>query len=129
VKKAALIAAAVVLVVAVGGVTYASARGLGPFARSHPGCPQAPCAPAERHCCGETAACQDTCKACPDFKDQDKDGACDVAGKCERSDCGTCPGHPVGICPPDAHSGQSDHDASGCGSHHGQGGGCPHGTR
>ena len=128
-KRAALIAAAVVLVLVAGGVTYASARGVGPFARSHPGCPQAQCAPAGRHCCGEAAACQEACNACPDFKDADKDGACDVAGECKKIDCGTCPGHPAGTCPPDAQSGNLNSASSGCESHHGQGGGCPHGTR
>jgi len=111
VKKAALIAAAVVLALAVGGVTYASARGLGPFARSHPGCPQAPCAPAERHCCGETAACQDTCKACPDFKDADKDGACDKIGDCSKHVGGACPGHDADGC---GHRTGSRTDSSGC---------------
>jgi hypothetical protein len=133
-RKVTLFAAAVTLVSVVTWAAYSYAQGAGPFAGNRASCQRAACAPAPQSCdpagahhADEAAACHDDCSDCPDFKDQDKDGKCDVAGECRRADCTTCPAHAGPGCAGHAEANHAGHGQGGCGTHVGSGAGCWHG--
>lgn len=125
-----------VAIVAVAGVgawaAYSYAQGVGPFAGSNAPCQRAACTPAPQPC-GHAArhadgvACGKDCANCPDFKDQDKDGKCDVANECKGADCTMCPAHTDAGCAGHAEANHAGHGKGGCGTPAGSGAGCWHG--
>jgi hypothetical protein len=132
-RKVTLLASAVVLVSVVAWAAYSYAQGAGPFAGNRASCQRSACTPATQPCDRAAArhadgmACHDDCANCPDFKDQDKDGKCDVAGECRRADCTTCPAHTGPGCTGQAEANHAGHGKGGCGTHVGAGTGCWHG--
>ena len=122
-KRAVWVALIVGVVGLLGLTAYAFASGKGPFAgRRAADCPKAVdrdgngvCDNAAQ-CHKDGSDCPQGCPSCPDFRDANKDGKCDLVGTCgKHSDC-SCPGH--GDCP-----GPSDcpgHAKGGCGRHGGR---------
>jgi len=131
-KKTMLVAGAVVLVGVAAWTAYAYAQGVSPFGETGATCPREACAPTAKPCdpaaaCGKDgAACHDDHKNCPAFKDENKDGKCDLAGKCQEAECAACPGHSEKGCAGHAEGGHVGHGQGGCGAQHGQGAGCQH---
>jgi hypothetical protein len=131
-KKTMLIAVAVALAGVAAWTAYAYAQGMTPFGKESAVCPRAACAPTAQQCdhaaaCHkDVAACHNDCNGCPEFKDEDKDGKCDVAGECRRADCTTCPEHLETRCAGHAEGSHVGHGKSGCGPNVDSGTGCRH---
>ena len=132
-KKTMLISVAVALAGVVAWTAYAYAQGVGPFGKTSAACPRAACTPTTQPCdqaatCHtDGAACHNDGNGCPEFKDADEDGKCDVAGKCQETDCVTCPGRSEAGCAGHAEGRRVGHGRSGCGTHVDSSTGCRRG--
>jgi len=104
-KKALLLLAVVAGVGMIGWVAYATS-GVQAVTTAGKNAPAPVCDPATEDCPSATSChdgkttCPPSCKDCPDFKDSDGDGVCDVVADCGRhgqSGCrsgfGHCGGH------------------------------------